>query len=313
MVSTPKAPDPYATAAAQTASNQQTANYQQGLNMVNQVTPNGTLTYSGTNNGQPGSVTATTSLSPEQQQIQNNYTTGQIKEGTIANQQLDRVGNILGTPFNLDTEAGKYTDALQRSRLDPLWAQNEEQFNQNMANRGINPASQAYQMSRSQFDQSKNDAYNQMYLNDQAQANQAALANRNQPINEISALMSGSQVSQPSFTNTPTTQVAGTNIAGLINSNYQNQVSGYNAQMGGLFGLGGALGAAAITKSDRRLKTDIQHVATHPNGLPIYRYRFRDKAEHEYGFMAQDVQKFRPEAVHDINGALHVDYALASR
>lgn len=245
-MNSPRAPDPYATAAAQTQSNQQTANYQQGLNQINQVTPNGTLTYSGTNNGQPGSVTATTQLSPAQQQIQQNYDTGQIKEGTIANQQLDRVGNILGTPFSLDTEAGKYTDSLQRSRLDPQWAQNSENFEQSMADRGIRPGSQAYQMSKSQFDQSKNDAYNQMYINDQAQANQAALANRNQPINEISALMSGSQVSQPTFTNTPQAQVAGTNIAGLINSNYQSKVSQNNAMMGGLFGLAGTAAKAAF-------------------------------------------------------------------
>ena len=43
--SAPEAPDPYATAQAQAQFNNQTAQTQQALNMVNQVTPYGTLTY----------------------------------------------------------------------------------------------------------------------------------------------------------------------------------------------------------------------------------------------------------------------------
>lgn len=43
--SAPEAPDPVATAAAQAQYNQQTAQTQQQLNMVNQVTPYGSLTY----------------------------------------------------------------------------------------------------------------------------------------------------------------------------------------------------------------------------------------------------------------------------
>jgi hypothetical protein len=50
------------------------------------------------------------------------------------------------------------------------------------------------------------------------------LAERNQPLNEISALMSGSQVAQPTFTNTPQTQVAGVDYGGMVNNNYQGQV-----------------------------------------------------------------------------------------
>jgi hypothetical protein len=45
MVSTPSPPDPMATAQAQATMNRQAALDQQGLNMVNQVTPYGTFTY----------------------------------------------------------------------------------------------------------------------------------------------------------------------------------------------------------------------------------------------------------------------------
>ncbi|MDF2809888.1 MAG: hypothetical protein K0S56_919 [Microvirga sp.] len=48
MFDAPEPPDPYATAQAQAGFNQQTALTQQALNMVNQVTPYGSLTYSQT-------------------------------------------------------------------------------------------------------------------------------------------------------------------------------------------------------------------------------------------------------------------------
>ena len=76
----PQAPDPVATAAAQQTMNQNTATTQQLLNMTNQVTPDGSLTYNqtGTNSfvgadGKTYSVpqfTAAQTLSPTGQQLQ---------------------------------------------------------------------------------------------------------------------------------------------------------------------------------------------------------------------------------------------------
>jgi len=78
-------------------------------------------------------------------------------------------------------------------------------------------------------------------------------ANRNQPINEITALMSGSQVQNPNFVNTPNYQIPTTDTAGLINQNYaqqqqnyQNAMSSWNSMMGGILGLGGSLGGASL-------------------------------------------------------------------
>src|SRR3546814_17777733 len=84
---------------------------------------------------------------------------------------------------------------------------------------------------------------------------------RNQPINEITALLSGSQVSNPASMSgpSPQTQVGGVDYAGLVNQNYQNQMNAYGAKMGGLFGLAGSRGGAAIM-SDRRPKAEIQPV-----------------------------------------------------
>jgi hypothetical protein len=51
-----------------------------------------------------------------------------------------------------------------------------------------------------------------------------AFANRNQPINEIAALLGGAQVTQPSFVNTPTPQMPNTDMAGIYANNYNQQL-----------------------------------------------------------------------------------------
>lgn len=236
-----KAPDPYATANAQAQMNQQTANYTQGLNMVNQVTPFGNLTYSGVNNGQPGSATATTTLSPEQQKLLEQSQQADSQMNDIALRQIGKVGGILDTPFSINSAAEDKINQFQRQRLDPQWADREQQFEQDMANRGIRLGSGAYEAARRSFDQGRNDAYNQLYVNSRGQAAQESVAERNQPLNEITALLNGQQIQNPNFINTPNAQVANTDLAGLIQDQYKAKQANYAAGMGGLFGLGGSL------------------------------------------------------------------------
>jgi hypothetical protein len=76
------------------------------------------------------------------------------------------------------------------------------------------------------------------------------MALRQNPLNELNALRTGSQVTSPQFSSVPQTNVAPTDVAGPINSALNAQLAGYNAQVaqnngvtGGLF----SLGAAAIT------------------------------------------------------------------
>lgn len=238
----PKAPDPYATAAAQSQMNKETATYQQGLNMVNQVGPYGTLTYTGKNDGQPGSATATTSLSPIQQTLLDQSQNADLKQNQIALNQLDKVGDILGKPVDLNNAA---TEArlmeLGSARLDPRFARERQALEQDMMNRGIRPGSEAYTSMVNNFDQGKNDAYNQLLLTGRQQAVQEALTERNQPLNEITGLLNGQQISLPTFVNTPQSQVANTDLMGAVNDAYKAKTSQYNAAMGGLFGLGGSL------------------------------------------------------------------------
>jgi hypothetical protein len=119
-------------------------------------------------------------------------------------------------------------------------------------NRGIRPGSAAYDTMRRQFTEGKNDAYNQLLLGGRSQAVQEALTERNQPLNEITALLNGQQIALPQYQQTPQTNVAGTDIGGMIYDSArinqantqaynQNKQNAYQAKMGGLFGLGSSL------------------------------------------------------------------------
>ena len=84
------------------------------------------------------------------------------------------------------------------------------------------------------------------------QSLQQQLALRNQPINEIAALMSGVQVNMPQFQGYQGANVAaapifaGTQAAGdFAQRNYANQVAKYNAQMGLYGDIAGAFGQVA--------------------------------------------------------------------
>jgi hypothetical protein len=129
------------------------------------------------------------------------------------------------------------------------------------------------------------------------------MALRAQPLNEIAALMGGSQIQMPQFQGYSGAQVAPAPIFGaqqaagnFAQQNYANQVSAYNAQVGGLYDLAGAVGSAGITKySDRRLKSNIVRIGTHPLGIGIYEYDI--DGSRQRGVMADEVLTVLPEAV----------------
>lgn len=74
------------------------------------------------------------------------------------------------------------------------------------------------------------------------------------------------------------------------------------------------IGSSLYKLSDRRIKHDIKCIGQADNGLPIYTFRYLNDAKQELhmGFMAQDVEKVRPEAVSKVGGVMAVNYELAS-
>lgn len=309
----PEPPDPKETSAAATGTNVATAIANTMLGNVNQVTPDGSLTY-----GQTGSYdwtdpftgkkytlptfTATQALSDAQQQIKDQSDATSLNLAATANEQSAFLKDYLGEPVNLNIEA---TEArlyeLGAKRLDPRFERERDALETRLSNQGIVKGSEAYDREMERFAQSKTDAYNQLALQGRAQATQEALTERNQPINEIIGLISGAQVKQPQFVPTGTAAIPTTNNAELINTNYGQRLAAWQQEMqsrGGLFG--DLLGfGAGLLKSDRRLKKDIKKVGS-AKGHPLYEYRFKGDGPatpKEIGVMAQDVEKVRPDAV----------------
>jgi hypothetical protein len=309
----PKAPDPMKTAQAQGAANTQTAISQALLNQVDQQTPWGSLDYSQTGTASfrdpvTGKMTSIpqfslkTTLNPADQALLDQERAFDSQGNTLAINQLGRVAGALSEPVNLSNDAieGRLME-LGRKRLDPVFAERQSSLENTLANKGLQPGSAAYDREYRKLGEQENDAYNQLMLGGRAQSINEILTARNQPLQEASALMSGGAVAQPVFQNTPQSGIAGTDVAGLINSNYQNKLSSYNAAMGGLAGIGAAgIGGWAqngFALSDRRLKTNIKKVGSLDDGTKIYSYRMKGGGLAQLGVMAQEVEKKHPGVV----------------
>lgn len=308
-MSAPKAPDPAKTAAAQAQSNKETAIAQYGLNATNQVTPYGNLTYTQIGKWEDGTprYQATTALSPEQQKLYQQQTQLGGKLNDLAIGQTDRLSGVLSQPIDLSNEAteGRLME-LGRKRLDPLMQQRKAATETDLINRGIRPGTEAYNRAMTSVGQQENDAYNQLMLTGRGQSVQEALAARNQPINEISALLSGGQVTSPQFVNTPQPGVNGTDVAGIHNNAYQQEMAGYQSKMSGLLGLGTAMGGWMF--SDRRLKSNIVRVGTHRLGIGVYDYDMAGSRQR--GVMADEVAQVMPGAVRKHGDYLQVNYDM---
>jgi hypothetical protein len=137
-------------------------------------------------------------------------------------------------------------------------------------------------------------------------------------------LLSGGQVSVPQFQGYSGVSVApapvfqaGQAAGDFAQRNYANQVGAYNAGMGMLGSLAGAVGTAAggplgvagLFTSDRRLKSNIVRVGTHPLGIGVYEYDIF--GERQRGVMADEVENVLPEAVITRpNGYKMVNYGM---
>jgi hypothetical protein len=184
-----------------------------------------------------------------------------------------------------------------------------QQFQQNAAQATFANAGQAQNLAQQQAAFNAAQTQRNQYMQEQ-------YAQRNQPLNEISALMSGSQVQSPNWLNAPQSQIPTTDIAGIINNQfnqqlgvYQQQNQNYQSLIGGMLGLG----AGALKASDRRIKDVGDRIATvfaadsgtgQPKPLPIYKYSYKadPAATPQVGPMAQDVEKIMPEAVSETRG-----------
>lgn len=321
----PEPPDPRETSAASTSTNVGTAIANAFMGNVNRIGPDGTTSYDQTGSytwrdpytGQSYNIprfTETVNLSPQQQATYDQSKAAEYNLAELANQQSGFLTDYMSKPVDLSNEAVESRlFELGSKRLDPMFARRQDAERTRLANQGIGEGSEAYARAMERVGQQENDAYNQLLLTGRGQSVQEALTARNQPINEITALLSGSQVSQPQFTGQQQPTIPTTDTAGLINANYAQQMNAYNQQMaqsqgilGGLFGLG----AAGIMASDREMKTDIEEIGKDPEtGLMMYAYRYKGDPKSypkSVGPMAQDIEKVKPSAIERIGGKMLV-------
>ena len=325
--SPPDPPDPKATAAGQTSTNIGTAIANSYLNNISKFGPDGKTTYTvdgftrykdpltGDKYRLP-QWSQNTILTPQQQRMYNINADTKINLAQLGRSQSGKLQRLLGKPLNMNNERveGRLFD-LGRKRLDPMFAEQDEALRTRLANQGIGVGSDAYGTEMRQAQEGKNDAYNQLLLNGRSQAIQEMLQQRNQPINEIIGLMSGSQVQMPQFAGSNNYQIPNTDYAGLVQDNYNAKLGIYNTQaaqqgqmMGGLFSLLGK----GIALSDERTKENIQDIGKTEDGLRVATYNYKGDDRPQVGLIAQDVARKKPEAVvRHPTGFLLVDYGKA--
>jgi len=314
----PPAPDPRVVAAAQTQSNKETATANANLNRYNQYGPQGSVEWKvvGTNSDGTPRYEQTTAYSEGEQQVYNNDLALRQKMGEIGTTSADRLGGMMQQDFRVDPSVEAKLYDMGRQRLDPRFEQQRQSLEQQLANKGISMGSDAYDRAMGQFSQTQNDAYNQLALGGREQAYKEAVFERQNPFNEVNALMSGSQVSNPWLGQNQQTNMANTDVAGIHQNAFQNQMSLYNAEMqqqnammGGIAGVAGQA-MRFIPWSDRRLKKDVVELGVDNTGLMGVEWTYIWGGPRFRGYMADDVRRLYPAAVvRQPNGFDAVDYA----
>jgi hypothetical protein len=182
--------------------------------------------------------------------------------GNLQNQGLGYVQNMLSKPFDtsqLPQSGINPGETMQESvlrRLQPQIAQQREMTTAQLANQGIVPGTTAYENAMRMQNQKENDLLTSAVIqgtNTGLAANQQAFGQagyiRNEPINTLNAIRSGSQVTNPSYISNIPQQAttSGADILGASQMGYNAQMGNFNAQQAaqanfnqGLMGLGGA-------------------------------------------------------------------------
>lgn len=284
--------------------------------------------------------TLTQTFSPEQQALYNQSTKNQQGLGMLGQQGIQSAQGIIGNKVDYSgapAMPGSY-DALRSKVYDAMMARPNQDIavqrdntNSNLIAAGIRPGTTAYDNAMRNVDRQQTDAEQQAQINAGNQTQQAYgmdlqsrqqglneyNAQRSIPLNEITALMSGSQVSNPFSMPgyAQNAQVAPAPVYAAANAQNQYGVDLYNQKaaqqanlQSGLFGLGGAgIMGGAMMASDRRLKSRIRRIGTHPLGIGLYEYTIAGRRER--GVMADEVLTVRPQAVHVMpDGYFAVNY-----
>lgn len=281
----PPAPDYAGAAVAQGASNLESARATAKLSNPNTYTPYGTQLVS--YDGDVPTIRQTLTPQAQQtleaeQRVQTSLANLGEKGTQMASTVLDKpfafggpavqtgldTSNIARMPVN----AGTTGQEAIMSRLEPSLARARTSTETNLINQGLRPGTEAYDNAIRSLGEQETDqrtqavlqginldtaanaqGYNQALQSGQfgntaqQQALAQAIQGRQMPLNEITALMSGSQIQNPQFQAYQGANVAAaptfaaTQAQGAFDANaYNQQVAAQNANTAGLYSLGGA-------------------------------------------------------------------------
>jgi hypothetical protein len=355
--SPPPAPDYAGAAREQGVANEATARLQGRINNPNVSGPLGGQTVTFGEGDQP-TITQTLTPDAQstleaQQRVQRSLANlGEQGIGTARTALANPFSpNSQGLQLRIDTSnlarmpvnAGTTGQEAIMARLAPQLERQDAATRSRLLNQGLVPGGEAYENAMISENQRKNDLLTQAVVqgigldtNTRAQgfneassemaaqnaAQQAELQReaflRQQPLNEITGLMSGSQIQMPQFQGYSPTSIAPAPLFAGAQAQGQSDMDRYgiqsantNAQNAGLYNMIGNVGmlAGKTFFSDRRLKSNIDRIGTHPLGIGVYEYNIFDRRER--GVMADEVEAVMPEAVvlHQ-NGYKMVNYGM---
>lgn len=251
----PTVPDAGSTAATQTGLNTTAATGSQAGSMVNQNNAFGSLNYTQTGTGPNGTplYTANTTLSPEEQALFNNYTTGQNTAGTQANALLTgaNYGAVDPTTAIGNATSGLTGTAMNQeiNYLNPYFSTQTSQLDTQLKNQGINPSDPAYVNAMRNLQNNQGNTVTGFEASIEPQMFQQAQSTYELPAELAESLGGYGAPTTPnsSFVSTPQLNITPANYEGDVSSAnsanmaaYQAQLGQSNAMMSGLFGLGSA-------------------------------------------------------------------------
>lgn len=276
--------------------------------------------------GDPNQLTLTQKFSPEQQAIFDESNKAKLAMSQLASRGAGVAGDIIGKNLDLTglppapTSGQVNEDVINAimGRVNEDYDRATEDKNAALIAAGHRVGGKGYDDSMNLLQRGRNDAQLQAILagyqqggkqyEQDAASRRNALAElitqRTQPLNELGSLLSGSQVQNPFAIPqyAQNAQVAAaplfgaTQLAGDWNSDLYNVDAAQAGNLqSGLFGLGGAGLQAYGLRSDRRLKSNIVRIGTHPLGIGWYEYDM--DGTRQQGVMADEVRTVRPDAV----------------
>lgn len=240
----PQAPDPTATAQAQTQYNTNAATTQNKINSYDQNNSFGSIKYVA-DPSSPSGYRIDTSLNPTSQNLldtQRNTALGLAQSSA----------GMYSHPFDLQAAAGPTAGLLNQwnqQYLQPIFKQQDSNIEAQLRNSGLPPGSEAYNNAKNLLARNQGDVTNDYLTKNQGQAFSQALTQYGLPLQTIGQL-EGTMPGNPQFASTPSASIQPANYSGLVQSNYEQQMKNYenNANnMGKLLTAGAGLVAAPFT------------------------------------------------------------------